>query len=328
MRTLLFLLVLINLTYANSEKYFIKFGSFKNIYGLKKSISKLPLELRSHVIVFHANGWYIPIAYATKNKQALYSKVASYKNFFPDTYIAKSSNIFKYPIVKSYIQSQPVRERTEREIYVAPSEVYVYPQAQVQRVVPQVTEFQYQNVAISEEDHILEPTVQREQLVSSGTRRKTTIIVPTVSKPDDFKVEERTQYKHFTKEMLSGQYYYLAYQASNKNPNLLIRVSFSSDEVTYQPIIGDMKMTKASYLVDNNRLYMFTNAFTQDGAYSKLEKNKTNYFLVSSWANGKKLNTLRYYYKMNDAKQYLGIDTSNGLAEVLQDGDFEKLSWN
>jgi hypothetical protein len=31
---------------------------------------------------------------------------------------------------------------------------------------------------------------------------------------------------------------------------------------------------------------------------------------------------------MNDAKQYLGIDTSNGLAEVLQDGDFEKLSWN
>ena len=78
----------------------------------------------------------------------------------------------------------------------------------------------------------------------------------------------------------------------------------------------------------NNKLFMFTDEFTEDGAYSKLEGNRSNYFLVSSWAGGTKLNTLRYYYKMNDAKKYLGINTSNGLAEVLQDGEFEDLSWN
>ena len=319
-RFLVIVSILFTLSYANSEKHFIKFGSFKNIYGLEKSISKLPSSLRSHVIIFHANGWYIPIAYATKNKNSLYAKVASYKRYFPDAHIAKSSNIFQYPVVKSYIPSVPSMQKTYNQSYVQP---------QVQRVVPQPIRPQYQNVAISEEDHILDPIIPLEQTVSNNPSSvKTTLIVPTVVKPNDFKVEERIQYKNFSKEMLSGQYYYLAYKASSKNPNLLIKVSFSSDEVTYQPIIGDMKMTKANYLVDNNRLYMFTNAFTREGAYSKLEEHRANHFLVSSWANGKKLNTLRYYYKMNDAKKYLGIDTSNGLAEVLQDGDFEDLSWN
>ena len=326
-RFLVIVSILFTMSYANSEKHFIKFGSFKNIYGLEKSISKLPNSLRSHVIIFHANGWYIPIAYATKNKNALYSKVASYKRYFPDAHIAKSSNIFQYPIVKSYIQPVSSTQKTYSQPYVAPSKVYVQPP--VQRVVPQAVRPQYQNVAISEEDNILGPIVPIAQPMSSNPSTvKTTIIVPTVVKPNDFKVEERIQYKNFSKEMLSGQYYYLAYKASSKNPNLLIKVSFSSDEVTYQPIIGDMKMTKANYLVDNNRLYMFTNDFTREGAFSKLEEHRANHFLVSSWANGKKLNTLRYYYKMNDAKEYLGIDTSNGLAEVLQDGDFEDLSWN
>ena len=324
-RFFIIILLLVNIAQAGSEKYFIKFGSFKNLNGLKEAISKLPFSMRSHVVIIRSNSWYIPFAYYTSNERALYGKIREYKRYFPDARIAKSINIFKYPVVKSYVRSAPVKQKIERETYVASPKVYLQPQ--VQNRLPRPKRITPQNVAISEEDNIL-GSIARTTPVGNSSTLKTTIIVPTVVKPDDFKVEEHIQYRHFTKEMVSGQYYYLAYKASSKNPNLLIKVSFSSDEVTYQPIIGDMQMTKASYLVDDQRLYMFTNAFTKDGAYSKLEANRTNYFLVSSWANGKKLNTLRYYYKLNDAKKYLGIDTSNGLAEVLQDSDFEELSWN
>jgi hypothetical protein len=85
-----------------------------------------------------------------------------------------------------------------------------------------------------------------------------------------------------------------------------------------------MKMTEANYLVENKRLYMFANTFTKEGAYSILDKKRKSHFLVSSWVNGKKLNTLRYYYELNDAKEYLGLETSKGLASILEDGDYDE----
>jgi len=124
--------------------------------------------------------------------------------------------------------------------------------------------------------------------------------------------------------MLSGKHYYLAYKSTKESPNLLIKVSFQNHVVIYQPIIGDMKMTEANYLIENKRLYMFANSFTKDGAYSKLDEHRKNHFLVSSWVNGKKLNTLRYYYDLNDAKEYLNLETSNGLANVLEEGSYDE----
>jgi hypothetical protein len=120
----------------------------------------------------------------------------------------------------------------------------------------------------------------------------------------------------------------LAYKKTQSNPNLLIKVSFGNHDVTYQPVIGDMTMTKANYLTEDNKLYMFTDSFTRNGSFSKLEEHRDDHFLVSSWANGKKLNTLRYYYKMNDAKKYLGLHTSDGLAEILSEGGYDDFFLN
>ena len=63
--------------------------------------------------------------------------------------------------------------------------------------------------------------------------------------------------------------------------------------------------------------------FERNGSFSKLDEHRSDHFLVSSWADGKKLNTLRYYYKMNDAKKYLGLIASDGLAEILSEGDYD-----
>ena len=310
-RLLIMILLVLSIAKANGEKYFIKFGSFKNIVGLKQNIRKLPAYLRSHVIIVRKNEWYIPFAYYTSNKKALYSKVSSYKRYFPDAYIAHSSYMLNYPIVQNYSKITPVKKQIYKP-YTPTVRRHFVPKR-----VPK-----YQNVAISVEDHILPPMPRLKSNHNEAPVVSTTTIVPAVIDSDDFGKVEIKQYKQFNKQMLSGHHYYLAYKGDGENPNLLIKVSFKNDEVTYQPVIGDMKMTKANYLVDGDRLYMFTNAFTRDGAFSKLEENKDDHIVVSSWINGKKLNILRYYYKLNDAKEYLGLKTSKGLSEALQDGEF------
>ena len=318
LRLFITITILFSFAQANGQKYFIKFGSFKNLVGLKQNIRKLPISLRSHVIIVRKNEWYIPFAYYTSNKQSLYSKVARYKRYFPDAHIAHSSIMLSYPIVKNYSK---VTHRVKR-VYTPPRPpVRDYFVPKEYRPAPKIVP-EYQNVAISPEDHILPPIPKVQNIQNEAPVVSTTTIVPAVTNSDDFGKVEIKQYKQFNKQMLSGHHYYLTYKGEDGNPDLLIKVSFKNDEVTYQPVIGDMKMTRANYLVDGDRLYMYTNAFTRDGAFSKLEENKDDHIVVSSWINGKKLNTLRYYYKLNDAKKYLGLKTSEGLSEALQDGEF------
>jgi len=309
---LLLITLLLNVTYASSEKYFIKFGSFKNLQGLEQHIAKLPTSLRSHVVIVYANPWYVPFAYYTSNKYALRAKVSWYKRYFKDAHIAHSSSMLSYPLVHNY------GKRTKAKV-VAPRKTYHTP---VRVAAPLL-----QNVGVSRANYSFESVqnlhpVQKENLPPKIMTQK--VVYKDEPKKDSCATPRIKRYKYFTKEMLGGHHYYLAYKKEGENPNLLIKVSFENHEVTYQPVIGEMQMTKANYIVDENKLYMFANTFTRNGSFSKLEEHHKNYFLVSSWANGKKLNTLRYYYKLNDAKKYLGLRTSKGLAEILSEGDYDE----
>jgi len=307
-RLILFMLLTLNISRANTERYFIKLGSFKNLNGLEQNIKKLPHSLRTHIIIVRKNSWYIPFAYYVQNKHNLYKHIPKFKRYFPDAHINHSAYMLHYPVVKNYTQKyKHVKNRYKQ---YPPKVSY-----RSQTVVPQ-PQSHYQNVGISEADN----TVQMPIPVSAPTRVSKAIVTAPILKP----VETQKQYKYFTKRMLSGKHYYLAYKSTKESPNLLIKVSFQNHIVIYQPIIGDMKMTEANYLIENKRLYMFANSFTKDGAYSKLDEDRKNHFLVSSWVNGKKLNTLRYYYDLNDAKEYLNLETSNGLANVLEEGSYDE----
>jgi len=311
-RLILLMLLIINISYANAERYFIKLGSFKNLNGLEQNIERLPHSLRSHVIIVRKNSWYIPFAYYVPNKRSLYKYVPKFKPYFPDAHINHSAYMLQYPVVKNYTQKyKPVKKQYEQR----PPKVSYRTQTVVHQPQPR-----YQNVAISEADNTRQIAIP----ISIPTRVPTHVSKAIVTTPTLKQVETQEQYKYFTKRMLSGKHYYLAYKSTKDSPNLLIKVSFQNHVVIYQPIIGDMKMTEANYLIENQRLYMFANSFTKDGAYSKLDEHRKNHFLVSSWVNGKKLNTLRYYYDLNDAKEYLNLETSNGLANVLEEGSYDE----
>lgn len=320
-RVMLFMVLMFGIAEANASRYYIQLGSFKQLKVLEKSIDTLPIHLRSHVVVIRSNGWYVPFAYYLPQKDALYAKVPAYKQYFPDAYINKSSYLLNHPIVRNY--SQPVVASSYRRPIPAPlpSSSYVSPSYQSNVTSPQPV-VQYQNVAISEADNTLNLPLQ------FATTETVTAPMKTAISEIPFESEPEKRYKYFNKKMLSGKHYYLAYKSSKETPNLLIKVTFANHEVTYQPVIGDMQMTQANYLVEENKLYMFADTFTKDGAYSVLDEHRNNHFLVSSWINGKKLNTLRYYYNLNDAKKYLGLETSEGLASTLAEGSFDEYFLN
>ena len=322
MRYLFIILLFVNSLSASSTKYFIQFGSFKNLKGLEQNIEKLPTNLRKHVVIVRSNGWYIPFAYYTSKKSFLTPKVKSYKRYFRDAHIANSAYMLNHPLIKNYASNIKVKKRyvQVKKVYVKPQRVY----QPVQKVRTQVRYApQYQNVAISEADHIL-PSTMVQPIAKTKVIVQTLPVIEVKEEEDVFKNEKPKKYKYFTKQMLSGKSYYLAYKKSEDNPDLLIKVTFKNHEVTYQPIIGEMQMPKANYLVDSKRLYMFSNAFRRNGSFSTLDEQHDDYLLVSSWSNGKKLNSLRYYYKLDDAKKYLGKRvTTDILSKILQEGDYD-----
>jgi len=309
-RILFVILLMVNISYAGGERYFIKLGSFKNLQGLEKSVNKMPKSLRSHVTIVRSKGWYIPFAYYKKSKSGLSSKVKAYKRYFSDAHVTEGRRMFANKVVykfgKKLKQSSVKKSRQD---------------SNRKKKITRPRRVTLQNVAISSDDNTLNIPVQN---YSSQNIPSILEALPhsSVVAPSE-KIEQRT-YKYFTNQMLSGNHYYMTYKAPKGGSNLLIKVSFGADTVTYQPVLGDMQMTQANYLVENNRLYMFAESFSPDGAYSTLDEHRKDHFLVSSWMDKKKLNTLRYYYKLNDAKKYLGEDVSVGLSEVLQEGNYDE----
>jgi len=129
--------------------------------------------------------------------------------------------------------------------------------------------------------------------------------------------------KTFSKELLSGRVFYLANKSEEKNSNLLVKATFENHRVNYTPIVGNMQIQEANFIVQDEKLYMFEDQIVGDSSYSSIESNEKEYLLVSSWSKNKKINTLRYYHNVEDAKKYLGLSSGNKLSSVLESGEFD-----
>ncbi len=311
-RIILFLSIFINIIYAN-RLYYIQFGSFRQLPVLERSINRLPYKMRSHVIVVRSNGWFIPFAYHTTKLQALKSKLPAYKRYFPDAHIASSPYILNHKVIRNYTSkirnyNRQIYRPTHQNIIVTKSD----------NTMPYIPYASYAKTVKSE---VIAPIKK-----SSDVESYITITKTVIPKPTKKIYRKDKKYKYFNKRMLSGRHFYLTYKSTKEDtPDLLVKVSFKNHKVTYQPMMGNMSMREARYLVNDKKLYMFADSFSKDGAFSKIEGNRKDYILVSSWFNGKKINTLRYYYDLNKAKNYLGEKSLGKLATALEDGDFDRL---
>ncbi len=360
-RSLFLLLIFITISFSENKRYFIQLGSFKDQRLLERNIAQIPKDLRSHIVVVKSNRWLIPFAYHTPNRVALQRKLPAYRRYFPDAVLSSSSYILNHRVVLNYVEQRgygreapPVRSRPKIVYHQVPQyrpriyqdEQYIAPEASVvyhPEVIPAPQNFYEEDTTFSDEDTYSKSIIELEEeaipsvpfveddisptpFVEERTpppvkryREQKTVPLPTptvITNPRDIK-----RYRNFSPKMLSGKHYYLAYKATQSNPNLLIKVKFGTHRVTYQPIIGDMQMADAYYIVDNKRLYMYAENFSENGAYSKIEAQRADHILVSSWNGGKKLNTLRYYFRISDAKRYLNIkQSSDKLSEAIEEG--------
>lgn len=300
---IILVLFIINISYADSKKYFIQLGSFRQINVLKHTINRLPPELRSHIVIINSNGWFVPFAYYTTKVYALRKKLPLYKRYFPDAYINSSDYILRHQIVYNYTTHKKPPSPQQRVV-----EYYTPPPTLPKKQESISTSYTSYTPPLISYEHISNNNLAIPE--STQTKKKNRV---------------KKRYNYFTKRMLSGNHFYLTYKSKDNNSDLLVKVTFYNHKVVYQPIIGDMNLREAKYLVLDKKLYMFADEFSKDGAFSKIEKLKKDYILVSSWYNGKKLNTLRYYYDLNKAKKYLKKRQSGQLATALEDGEFDGL---
>jgi hypothetical protein len=255
----------------------------------------MPPNLRSHITIVKSNGWFIPFAYNTTKKYSLNRKLPAYRRYFHDAYIHTSQRILQSPrVVTSRYQNVGISKNDNTLSYY--SEVKNYPMAKTYPITQ------------------TDSTTKKYSMISKPAK----IPKPTV------KTVKYKKSQSFNKRMISGKRYYLAYKSRNESPNLLVKVSFGNHTVVYQPMVGDMNMREAKYLVEDGKLYMFADSFSQEGAFSKIDGYEKDYILVSSWSNGKKLNTLRYYYRLNGARSYIGVKgSSDPLAKALEDSEIQ-----
>lgn len=101
---------------------------------------------------------------------------------------------------------------------------------------------------------------------------------------------------------LTGNVFYVSLEAAERE---LVIVAFDGKYVEYNPIVGNIPSFKERYHVIDDRLYTFKEKASGDSVYSKLEKVKKKYLLISSWHQKEKVNTFRYYYELEDALAYV-----------------------
>ncbi len=108
--------------------------------------------------------------------------------------------------------------------------------------------------------------------------------------------------------LLKDKTFYLApVLRSSKDKKYLIKVVFGNTQVSYTPILGDIPPMTALYKVEGNRLFLYQKGLFNPNIYSLLEESRFKYHLISSWVGNKRINYLRYYLNLHDAKAYINL---------------------
>jgi len=106
--------------------------------------------------------------------------------------------------------------------------------------------------------------------------------------------------------MLSGKTFYLCPHTINSNKEkFLIEAVFDKDSMSYNTLVGNIPSVKMHYAIKNEKLYFVLNNMINPSQYSKLEKVFFEYYVISKWSRGRKMDQMRYYGKKEDAKSYL-----------------------
>ena len=264
------ILLILPLQMLASTSYSVRIAVYNSADALEHELNKLSPALRKTIEVKKRGHQLVASSINTDKKETLQKLLPSYQKVFPDAFIAEEeAPEVETPKIDN-IQTQEVNTTT--------------PQTEQKETNASQTE-----TFINEEKNL---TVTPEPKI---------IYDPYSRKVTDPINENLSLYTRLHQKTL----YLCAYGPEEWSPNVLIHIAFFDKDVIYTPIQGDVSSKREKFKIIEDRLYISHKGVFNDDMYSTIEETTQDYYLISTWIGKKKMTSIRYYFDLGKAEEYV-----------------------
>jgi len=262
------LLLILPLQALASTIYTVRIAVYNNAEALQHELDKLSPALRKTIKVKKRGHQFVASSIDTDKQETLQKLLPSYQKIFPDAFISAEET----PDIQTP-ETNPIENEEKNE---------TAPQKEQVSQTEQPTEV--------EETEKIEPEMKPETIYDPYSRK---VVDPTNMNLSLFdRLHQKTLYL-------------CAYGPEEWSPNVLIHVAFFDKKVIYTPIRGDVSSKREKYKVVKDRLYISHKGVFDKNMYSRLEKTTEDYYLISTWIGKRKITTIRYYFDLDKAEEYM-----------------------
>lgn len=269
------ILLILPLQSFSSTVYTVRIAVYNSAEALQHEINKLSPALRKTIKIKKRGNQHVASSVHTDKKEALQKLLPSYQKVFPDAFIsteeAPDVNTPKAePVeVKEVNKSEPKVEPKPQQTTEQAPQPELPPVVEIKKVEPQI-----------------KPTIEY-------TPYSRKIVNPT------------KKYRSLYDRLHQKTLYLCAYGPEEWSPNVLIHVAFFDKRVVYTPIMGDVSSKKEKYKVIKDKLYISHQDIFDPDMYSNIEKITQDYYLIATWVGKRKVTSIRYYFDLEKAEEYV-----------------------
>ena len=265
------ILLILPLQIFASTVYTVRIAVYNNAEALQKELNKLSPTLRKTIQIKKRGNQHVASSVHTDKKEALQKLLPSYQKVFPDAFIS-----------------------TEETPDVATPKTNTVETKEINKTLPKV-ELKKEQVPQSkqpkpEDTTKVTPQIKQEPVYSPYSRK---IVNPT------------KKYLPLYDRLHQKTLYLCAYGPEEWSPNVLMHVAFFDKKVVYTPIMGDVSSKQEKYKVVKDKLYISHKDIFDPDMYSSIEKITQDYYLVSTWVGKRKVTSIRYYFDLEKAEEYV-----------------------
>lgn len=277
LRNISFIIIFTGLsTIVLQAEYVIQLGLYKNRAILEKMVDRISdPKLRSEVIIEKRGEMHWAHSPVIKDKLTMNHTLLGYRKVFKDAFFKEVPIIDDKQHEMKAIDSVKSAQKEVPQKMVATKAEEIDPLAFVQKLVPQ--------------------KIEETKIPNKSDEEKA----------EEVKNDSKSLKRLSFEERLKGNVFFVCFETKDKQ---VVKTEFDGHNVSYTPVVGEMEPFNAQYDVVLDRIYIFKDKISTRSIYSTLDEVKEKYLLISSWHNRKKVNTIRYYYDLQDAMAYVKAD--------------------
>jgi len=265
------LLLILPLHSFASTVYTVRLAVYNNVDTLQDKLNKLSPALRKTIQIKKRGNQHVASSVESDKKEALQKLLPSYRKVFPDAFIsAEEKEDIKTPQTET-IESKEINSTTQKT-------------EEKKELTPQT------EAPKSMETAQVAPLTEPKIIYNPYSRK----VINPLKK--DLSFYDRLHQKTL---------YLCAYGPEEWSPNVLIHVAFFDKEIIYTPIRGDVSSKREQYKVTEDKLYISHQGVFDPDMFSSIEEITEDYYLISTWIKEHKMTSIRYYFDLDKAEEYV-----------------------